>query len=136
MFVVGVDAQGLLSVCQDSSFCARRQFQNAWCSKGILDLSTESRGFYQARLSEHRQVLGRYRLVDPRFSGQLTDTPRPDAEPFQQEDTYWVRQGLEHVCCQFAVHSLLFSHDHIVAMLGNLVKATLDNVEKLPKMET
>ena len=81
-------------------------------------------------------MLGGYRLFDPRFSGQLTDTPLPDTEPFQQENTYWVRQSLEHVRCQFAVHSLLFSHKHIVAVLGNLVKVALDNVTKLPKMET
>jgi hypothetical protein len=81
-------------------------------------------------------VFGRYRLFDPCFSGQLTDTPLPDTEPFQQEHTHWVRESLEHVRCQFAVHSLLFSHKHIVAVLGNLVKVALDNAIKLPKMET
>jgi hypothetical protein len=47
-----------------------------------------------------------------------------------------VSHGPEHMCCQFAVYSLLFSHNHIVARFGNFVKFTLDKVAKLPTMET
>jgi len=61
----GVDAQGLLPVCQDTPLCTRSQVENAWDRKRVADLRADPHGVYEACFLEEGEVLGCYGLLDP-----------------------------------------------------------------------
>jgi len=124
-----VKVQRLFPVGKNGTFCTGHQFDDTWRGKRVLVFRTDFSGCHQTCFFQHRKVLGGNGLANPCFDCQFTDAPWLFPKLVQQEDTYGVCHSLAHMCCQFTVHSLLFRHEHIVAMLGNVVKSPLDNVE-------